>query len=135
MAQKTKALVPPGEEAPCKLQKCSAEFAREKEASQTLPTCEEEGPDQRKAVEGGSPEESAAVPANETGSSQAASEISDVRLIAEVQSVLVGVDLQSMTLGQLRSRLEAKLGLTDGALSAKRRIRRRLSFVVHQEAS
>jgi len=125
MAQKAKAPSSPGEEVPCKIQKCgTAEFTREKQ----------EEPDESPAVvTSGAPEESAEVLTSVTSSAQVACDIPDARLIAEVQSILVNVDLQSMTLGALRARLEGNLGLTDGALAARKRIRRRLSFVVHQE--
>ncbi|CAE7394521.1 PGLP2, partial [Symbiodinium necroappetens] len=124
MAQKAKAPSSPGEEVPCKIQKCgTAEFTREKQAE----------PDESPAVvTSGAPEESTEVLTNVTSGAQAC-DIPDARLIAEVQSILVNVDLQSMTLGALRARLEGNLGLTDGALAARKRIRRRLSFVVHQE--
>ena len=59
--------------------------------------------------------------------------IPDARFIAEVQSLLVGVDLTSMTLGELRSRLEEKFGLAAGTLASRKTLRRRIIFLVHQE--
>jgi len=104
-SEKTKAAGPPGDEAPSKLLKCADDKDRAQE-------------DSEKEV---------------LRSRAQAPDIPDARFVAEVQSLLVGVDLTSMTLGELRSRLEGKLGLAAGTLASRKTLRRRFSFLVHQE--
>mmetsp|Transcript_2824 Transcript_2824/g.4811 ORF Transcript_2824/g.4811 Transcript_2824/m.4811 type:complete len:525 (+) Transcript_2824:40-1614(+) len=119
MAQKAKAPESPGDEAPCKLQKCGfGEFTTKDSAKEEAVQTAETNTSEENAV---------------SHTVQAAGEIPNARLVAEVQSLLVGVDLQSMTMGGLRTRLEGRLGLAAGSLTARKRIRRQLSFVVHQE--
>lgn len=60
-------------------------------------------------------------------------DISDACFAAEVQALLVGADLSCITFGELRGRLEARMGLTVGALASRKTLRRRISFLVHQE--
>jgi hypothetical protein len=59
--------------------------------------------------------------------------VSERRLRSEVQALLVGVELSSVTLGKLREQVEGRLGLEAGALSARKRLRRQVTWVVQQE--
>jgi DNA repair exonuclease SbcCD ATPase subunit len=52
-----------------------------------------------------------------------------------LQSLLVGVDLASVTVGQLRGRLEERLGLGVGALSSRKKLKRQVSWAVQQEVA
>jgi len=90
---------------------------------------EGEAPAKAQRTAGGAPERAAEAP--ESGRTV---EVPDSRLRAEVQSLLVGVDdLATTTVGQLRGSLEDRLGLDSGTLVSKRRLKRQLSRVVHDE--
>eukprot|EP00930_Biecheleria_cincta_P070710 TRINITY_DN58323_c0_g1_i1.p1 TRINITY_DN58323_c0_g1~~TRINITY_DN58323_c0_g1_i1.p1 ORF type:complete len:629 (-),score=170.06 TRINITY_DN58323_c0_g1_i1:303-2189(-) len=60
-------------------------------------------------------------------------EIPEARLRAEVQALLVGLDLETTKYGELRSRLEERLGLGKGWLSARKSRCRRVNFLVQHE--
>merc|ERR1712232_541130 len=60
-------------------------------------------------------------------------EVPERQLRTELQAFLVGVDLAAMTIGELRVRLEKRLGLGAGVLSSRKRLRRQLSWAVQEE--
>lgn len=60
-------------------------------------------------------------------------EIPEARLRAEVQVLLAGLDLETMKYGQLKSRLEERMGLGKGWLSARKSRCRRVNFLVQHE--
>jgi len=60
-------------------------------------------------------------------------EIPEARLRAEVQVLLAGLDLETTKYGELRSRLEERLGLGKGWLSARKSRCRRVNFLVQHE--
>jgi hypothetical protein len=62
-------------------------------------------------------------------------DVPDGQLRTELQSLLVGVDLASVTVGQLRGRLEQRLGLGTGALASRKRLRRQVSWAVQEEVA
>eukprot|EP00440_Ansanella_granifera_P076949 gb/GFBE01083506.1/.p1 GENE.gb/GFBE01083506.1/~~gb/GFBE01083506.1/.p1 ORF type:complete len:602 (+),score=187.52 gb/GFBE01083506.1/:1-1806(+) len=140
MAQKTKAIAPPEDEVPCKVLKRSvSELSRDSEACledksvdkvssslQTLATSDD------LAAAAGTVENAASV-ADNTPEPQAASDIPDERIQTEVQTLLVGADLTAMTVGELRSRTEANMGLEAGTLAARKTQRRRFCALVHHE--
>mmetsp|Transcript_36401 Transcript_36401/g.113262 ORF Transcript_36401/g.113262 Transcript_36401/m.113262 type:complete len:483 (-) Transcript_36401:291-1739(-) len=70
-----------------------------------------------------SPAEEASLPSN----------VSERRLRAEVQAMLVGADLAAVTIGQLRGELEARLGLERGRLSSETSLQRWISSIVQHE--
>jgi hypothetical protein len=63
----------------------------------------------------------------------ALSDIPESRLVVEVQSLLVSVNLDAMTVGQLRTALEKRLGLQAGTLGSKKSLRRRVGQLFQQE--
>lgn len=105
MAQKTKASAPAEEEAPSKALRRT--FTEEEESLPSLPVAEE--------------------------SEASLNEVPEARLRAEVQALLVGVDLTTTTIGELRGRLETKLGLDAGRLASRKSLRRRVCFLVQHE--
>lgn len=68
------------------------------------------------------------------GSGFEANTIPDERtLMVEVQALLVGIDLATTTVGQLRKALETRLSLDAGALSASKSLRRKVGGVIQHE--
>lgn len=61
------------------------------------------------------------------------SDVSEQRIRAEVQAMLIDVDLASVTLRQLRPQLEARLGLDSGLLSSGKRLQKLIGSIVQQE--
>lgn len=59
--------------------------------------------------------------------------ISDDNLKAELQRVVAQLDIETTTVGQVRSRLEANLGLPHGTLSASKRAKRWTGAVLQEE--
>jgi len=110
-------------EAPRKVQRMGVEL---EEGSQERPaTCE--GSQERPAACEGSQDDLAA--SSDVGT------ISDRRLQMEVQAILATKvqDLGQVTVGQMRSKLEQRLGLDGGALGARKQLRRRVSRVLQDE--
>jgi hypothetical protein len=62
-------------------------------------------------------------------------DVPDGQLRTELQALLVGIDLASVTVGQLRGRLEERLGLVTGALASRKRLRRQVSWAVQEEVA
>eukprot|EP00930_Biecheleria_cincta_P049436 TRINITY_DN34631_c0_g1_i1.p1 TRINITY_DN34631_c0_g1~~TRINITY_DN34631_c0_g1_i1.p1 ORF type:complete len:499 (-),score=106.00 TRINITY_DN34631_c0_g1_i1:34-1530(-) len=63
----------------------------------------------------------------------APADIPEERVRAEIQFLLVGLDLASTTLGELKNKLHERLGLTQGSLLRRKRNRRRINFLVQHE--
>jgi len=158
MATKTKASTVAEDEAPCKAPRLSPSDVPSREEERTTSSPEERdasSEDQVERADNASTEpqatdkaasetqaadhaaatetQAADKAAQETQTSTAVSEIPETRIRAEVQALLVGVDLAAVTVGELRGRLEASLGLDAGVLSARKSLRRRVSFLVHHE--
>mmetsp|Transcript_101748 Transcript_101748/g.286935 ORF Transcript_101748/g.286935 Transcript_101748/m.286935 type:complete len:588 (-) Transcript_101748:229-1992(-) len=71
--------------------------------------------------------------AAKTTSVEPASLVSEGKMRAEVQALLVGADLKTITIGQIRGQLEKRLGLSDGSLTSTKRLRKELCWYLQHE--
>jgi len=128
---KTKASAPAEDEA--RTSKALKRTFTEEENQSPLPVVPAElpvVPAELPAVSAELPAVSAELPAV---SAEAALNVPDSRLRDEVQALLIGLDLTTTTIGELRGRLEVRLGLDAGMLASRKSLRRRVCFVVQHE--
>lgn len=72
-------------------------------------------------------------PARKVAKTHLPSDVSERRVRAEVQAMLVGADLAATTLGELRGDLEGRLGLESGFLASRSSLQRWVGGVIQHE--